>query len=46
MASKVRTKGRSSMDIFTRWLDLVARIGQLVGRDQREQDIPDDPLTT
>jgi len=32
------------MGLLTRWLDLVARVGKRVSGDQREREIPDDPL--
>jgi hypothetical protein len=37
---------RRGMKILTRWLDLVARVGKRVGGDQREQELPYDPLVS
>jgi hypothetical protein len=34
------------MSLFTSWFDLIARIGTHLGNDERDVDLPPDPLAS
>jgi hypothetical protein len=34
------------MYLFTSWIDLIVRIGTHLGRDERDVDLPHDPLAS